>query len=139
MILVYLESPFAGEIAVNLAYARACMADCLARGEAPLASHLLYTQEGILRDDVPGERRLGIEAGFAWAMHAARTVVYVDRGLSSGVLGGIEAAQQAGRTIEFREFATDMVTIMDPHRRPRAITWPHTWMRVRFRDRLGRV
>lgn len=44
-----------------------CMRDCLERGEARIASHLRYAQPGILRDGVPEERRLGIEAGFAWA------------------------------------------------------------------------
>ena len=43
-----------------MAYARACVADCLRRGEAPIASHLLYTQPGVLDDDVPEERAQGI-------------------------------------------------------------------------------
>ena len=55
MELVVLESPFAGNVEMNIHYARACMADCLARGEAPFASHLLYTQPGILDDDIPEE------------------------------------------------------------------------------------
>ena len=42
MVLVLLESPYAGYVERNLAYARACMRDCLLRGEAPFASHLLY-------------------------------------------------------------------------------------------------
>lgn len=51
--LVIVESPYAGDIEANVAYARRCLRDSLARGEAPIASHLLYTQEGVLRDDVP--------------------------------------------------------------------------------------
>jgi hypothetical protein len=69
------------------------------RGEAPTASHLLYTQPGILRDDVPAERKLGIDAGLAWRDAAE---VYVDRGISSGMQYGIEAARAAGRPIEIR-------------------------------------
>lgn len=46
--LVILETPFAGDIKKNIEYARACMKDCFKRGEFPFASHLLYTQEGIL-------------------------------------------------------------------------------------------
>ena len=65
MRLVIVESPYAGDVEENVRYARACLADCLARGEAPFASHLLYTQPGVLDDDVPGERALGIAAGFA--------------------------------------------------------------------------
>ena len=63
---VIVESPYAGDIERNLAYARAGIRDCLKRGEAPIASHLLYTQPGILDDDDGEERQLGIEAGLAW-------------------------------------------------------------------------
>lgn len=63
---VVVESPYAGNVERNLAYARACLHDCLLRGEAPIASHLLYTQPGVLDDDRPEERKLGIEAGLVW-------------------------------------------------------------------------
>lgn len=52
MIKVILESPYAGEIDRNIRYARACVRDSLLRGESPIASHLLYTQSGILDDDI---------------------------------------------------------------------------------------
>lgn len=80
------ESPYAGEVEANVAYARACLRDCLARGEAPIASHLLYTQSGVLGDDVPDERAQGIAAGLAWAERADAAVFYVDRGWSRGML-----------------------------------------------------
>lgn len=103
---VVLESPYAGkdihEIARNTHYARACMRDCLLRGEAPIASHLLYTQEGILDDTVPEERRIGIAAGFAWNELADATVVYTDYGISDGMREGIERAQSKLRIIEYR-------------------------------------
>ena len=38
---VIVESPYAGDIETNVAYARAALRDCLSRGEAPIASHLL--------------------------------------------------------------------------------------------------
>ncbi len=62
---VIIESPFAASngysVEENLAYLRAAMRDCLKRGEAPFASHGLYTQPGVLDDDVgigpcPGTR-----------------------------------------------------------------------------------
>ena len=43
MRFVIVESPYAGDVAANVEYARAAVADCLRRGEAPFASHLLYT------------------------------------------------------------------------------------------------
>jgi hypothetical protein len=46
---VILESPYAGDIDANVAYARACVRDAVMRGDAPIATHLLLTQPGILR------------------------------------------------------------------------------------------
>lgn len=103
MRLVILESPFAGDVEANVAYARACVRDALNRGEAPLASHLLYTQEGITNDDIPEQRTLGIEAGLAWLKHAAASVVYTDRGISPGMRIGIERAKALGVPVEYRQ------------------------------------
>lgn len=103
--LVIIESPFAGtpeEVADNVRYARACMLDCLNRGEAPYASHLLYTQEGVLDDTIPEQRQLGIEAGLAWGQKAEATVVYMDRGVSKGMVQGIIRALEEGRVVEPR-------------------------------------
>lgn len=107
MQLVVLESPYAGvgvaELEINLAYARACMADCLRRGESPYASHLLYTQPGVLDDKDPEQRRLGIEAGFRWREETrCHTVVYCDLGLSTGMIRGILHALRLGLTVEMR-------------------------------------
>lgn len=103
MIRVIVESPFAGDIDKNIAYARECMADCLKRGEAPFASHLLYTQDGILDDTIAEDRRLGIEAGFAWGSVADKVVVYQDLGISKGMQLGIDRATSKGQSIEFRK------------------------------------
>lgn len=84
--LVVIESPYAGDIEKNVRYARAAMADSLARGEAPIASHLLYTQEGILNEGVPAERKRGILAGMAWAARADLVAFYVDHGWSGGMV-----------------------------------------------------
>ena len=102
MRLVIIESPYAGDVETNVRYARAAVADCLRRGEAPIASRLLYTQPGILNDDIPAERALGIEAGLLWGAKAEATVVYTDLGLSGGMLQGIERAQAEGRPVEGR-------------------------------------
>ena len=102
MRLVIIESPYAGDVERNLAYARAAMHDCLMRGEAPLASHALYTQPGVLRDEVPGERELGIAAGLAWGHLAGSTVVYVDLGITAGMEQSMADARMTGRPIERR-------------------------------------
>jgi len=103
MLLVIIESPFAGDVDANIKFARACMKDSLSRGEAPFAMHLLYTQEGILDDDIPEERNWGIEAGMSWGKHAHKTVVYTNLGITRGMEFGIQRAKEEGREIEYRE------------------------------------
>ena len=118
---IILESPFAGASRLpawmpgifhriarkhaehaNVRYARACLRDALARGDAPLASHLLYTQPGVFNDDNPAERQWGIDAGLTWCPTASASVVYTDRGITEGMRSGIAAAQRAGIPIEYR-------------------------------------
>ena len=103
MRLVIIESPYMGNIDNNVAYARACVRDSLSRGEAPIASHLLYTQPGVLRDAVPEERQWGIDAGLAWGAVAEATIVYTDLGISRGMEYGIKHANTAGRPVEYRK------------------------------------
>jgi hypothetical protein len=102
MTLVVIESSYAGDVTTNERYARACLRDSLLRGEYPIASHLLYTQPGVLDDRSPDERALGIRAGLAWGYHADLTAVYVDLGRSGGMEQGILAAKEAGRVIDSR-------------------------------------
>lgn len=100
---VIIESPFAGDVVSNIKYARACMRDSLMRNEAPLASHLLYTQDGILNDEFPNERALGIAAGFCWNKHAEMVAVYQDYGITPGMQQGINFAEQNGIPVEYRK------------------------------------
>lgn len=103
---VILESPFAGDVEANIAYARKCVRDSLSRNEAPIASHLLYTQPGILNDEDPKERQWGINTGLAWKIVAEASVIYTDLGISKGMEFGIEAAKIAGLPIEYRSLKT---------------------------------
>ncbi len=107
MILVIIESPYAGDVETNLRYLRACMADCLSRDEAPFASHGLYTQPGVLDDNDPVQRELGITAGLAWRAVAARTVVYTDLGVTTGMAYGINDACMKLRPIVYRQLGPD--------------------------------
>lgn len=111
---VILESPFAGDVEANVKYARAALHDSLLLGEAPIASHLLYTQEGVLDDTVPEERKLGIEAGLAWRTVADGSVVYVDRGISTGMRYGIAAMRSEGKPVEFRSIGRYTIKEVKP-------------------------
>lgn len=51
-----------GELADNVALARAGCRWAVLHGYAQYVSHRFYTQPGILDEDVPSERRRGIKA-----------------------------------------------------------------------------
>jgi hypothetical protein len=99
---VIIESPYKGNVERNTEYARACMHDSVMRGEAPIASHLLYTQPGILDDKVPEERAMGIAAGLAWRGVCELQVFCVDLGLSDGMAEALVQCADEGRPYELR-------------------------------------
>lgn len=107
MIKVILESPYAGDIERNVKYARMAVRDSLLRGESPIASHLLYTQEGILNDEVPEERQLGIQAGLAWKDVATKHVFYIDYGYSRGMIQAKQYATKNNILVEERRLFKD--------------------------------
>lgn len=124
--LVILESPFAGkgddkgkryvDMRKNITYTRRCVRDSIFRNEAPLASHLLYTQPGILRDDVPEERTMGIEVGLAWLPHAYYSVFYTDRGWSEGMLAALQKSLDLHYGFYIRALdTTPIVPVNLPH------------------------
>lgn len=104
---VVVESRFAGEtpkdLLINKKFTLACMRDCIKRGEAPYASHVIYAHSYIVDDFIAQERALGIYAGFLWGNFASKTVVYTDLGISSGMKEGIIHAHNMNRPIEYRE------------------------------------
>lgn len=107
---VYVESPFAGrgvtlsfgraqDAGKNIDYARALCRFLALRGDAPFASHLVATQ--YLDDNVPEERKIGIETCLTWGVCAQATIVGVDRGITPGMLQGLERARAEGRPVEW--------------------------------------
>ena len=101
---VVIESPFAPNpgrsIEDNMNYARDCLRHSIARGEAPFASHLLYTQ--VLNDRDEAERERGIALNLRYIDIAALLAVYVDFGISSGMRRAINHAKALRLPIEFR-------------------------------------
>lgn len=127
MRIVVIESPFAGDVARNLRYLRACIRDSLLRGEAPVASHALYTQPGVLDDGVPEDRTHGMQAGFEFKNVADCTVVYTDLGISPGMQAGIDASTAKGYRYEYRKLADDWEQIAIEHEKTFKTRWPeHT-------------
>ncbi len=102
-----IESPYASrngrELLNNINYARACMKDSFERGEIPFASHLLYTQPGILDDSIKEERNKGIEVGFYLTDKIANVIaVYTDLGITEGMKKGIINWNEKGKNLEYR-------------------------------------
>ena len=101
---VIIESPYSGytkiDVNINIDYARRCLWDSLLRGEAPFASHLLYTQ--VLDDQSPIQRELGMDRSLQWYKNADLVAVYIDFGISSGMKRGVEHAESIGIPIEER-------------------------------------
>lgn len=99
---VVIESRYAGDTQLHRAYGCAVLRDCLLRGEAPFASHMLYTQPGVLDDANPADRKLGMTAGLCWTDVADVVVVYTDHGISDGMRSGIRRAMDGGVRVEYR-------------------------------------
>lgn len=108
---VVIESPLSGDFAKNIRYARLCALDCVRRGEAPYASHLLLTQ--FLNDATPEERKAGMEVGFEWAKAGEVVAVYQDLGISAGMYMGIENAVFRGQKLEYRNLPQDLMGKID--------------------------
>lgn len=129
MRIVVIESPFkpsAADIAKyegcysaaellrqNLIYARLAVLNALKRGEAPLASHLLYTQVWSERDDL---RDAGIKAGIELHHRADTVALYVDLGTSSGM----KLAGDNARLVN-TELATRLILDVTDGRDPRDV------------------
>ena len=106
---VFLESPYSGNIAENIKYAIECTRDSLHRGEAPFASHLLYTLHPVHlfvadggRHTVAVGREGAIAASQSWRHVADVTVFYVDLGWSSGMSAALQYCKERGLPWEER-------------------------------------
>jgi hypothetical protein len=100
--LVMVESPYRGlTVAEAEGYAEAACWDCMKRGEAPFASHLLYTR--FLDDRDPRQRELGMIFGRAWIKIADLMVVYEDYGISEGMKIAMELAEKLQIDVQIRK------------------------------------
>jgi hypothetical protein len=114
---VIMESPYAGDIERNERYARAALRHCILMREAPFASHLLYTQPGVLRDTIHEERELGMGLGWHVMRRADFVAVYADLGFSSGMIRGVQAAMKAGLKAKMRFLGGEWAGLTPPNNR----------------------
>jgi len=100
MKLVSIQSPYKGNTEQNIAYARRALHNSILRGEAPFASHLLYTQ--VLRDDDPDERERALKCDHAFLVKCGLVAVYCDLGITEGMELAISKASELNILIEIR-------------------------------------
>lgn len=81
----------------DLRFLKFCIADCLARYEAPFVLER-YAQALVTKRDVPKALQAAIEI----ASRADATIVYTNFGITPAMNNGIRAAEEAGRPIEYR-------------------------------------
>lgn len=108
------ESPLKGtdgNYARNVRYSRLACLDCIRRGEAPFAGHLIMTQ--FLDDTVPEQRSAGIAAHLAWAAAGDAVAIYQDLGISPGIQMGIDKAIERGQPVEYRNLPADLMAMLD--------------------------
>lgn len=91
--LIYIASPFAGEIEANIAFAKKACRYAIRQGHTPIAVHLLYPQ--MLDDSDPAERETGLRLGHRVLEVCDELWCCGDR-ISSGMAREIEEAQKLG-------------------------------------------
>jgi len=101
MIPVIIESPYQGDVSKNVKYLQECIKHSISLGEAPFASHQMYTQA--LNDSSPRERCIGMEAGYTWMRYAYMVAFYVDYGMSGGMHKALDMAVALDAKIDFRK------------------------------------
>ena len=93
MKLIYVASPYAGDIKKNIDFAKRACRHVMSEGHAFFAPHLLYPQ--LLDDANPRERQAGLDMGLAILPRCDELWCYGDR-ISLGMHFEIEEASRLG-------------------------------------------
>ena len=96
---IFVCSPYAGDVAGNVARARRYTQQVIAQGHAPFAPHLLYPQ--CLDDDDPQQREAGIACGLAF-LRVCDEVWVFGSNITAGMRVEIECARQSGIPVIYR-------------------------------------
>lgn len=96
--IVYICSPYSGDVVGNVAAARRYCRFAVDKGFIPIAPHLLYPQ--FLNDDDPSERELGLFFGNALMSKCAEVWVFGSR-ISSGMEAEIKRAKWKGYHLRY--------------------------------------
>ena len=105
--IVYICSPYAGDVEGNTAAARRYSRFAVEAGYIPIAPHLLFPQ--FLDDNKPKERELGLFFGNAILSKCAEMWVFGDR-ISEGMEAEIKRATWKGHRIRYFRETCEEVT-----------------------------
>jgi len=122
MKLIYVASPYAGDIERNTAFAREACQFVKNEGHAFFAPHLLYPQ--VLHEDDPADRQLGLAMGKKMLAKCDELWAFGDF-ISPGMAGEVELAEQRGIPVRY-------ITVqeMEKTERPFAERHPFCSMRI---------
>lgn len=95
--LVYIASPYAGDIERNVAFAKAACRYAAAQGCTPVAVHLIYPQ--FLDDQVPEEREAGLKMGMR-VLAACDEIWLCGERMSAGMKAEEAEAKRLGLPIQ---------------------------------------
>jgi len=93
MKLIYVASPYAGDIEKNIELAKRACRHVMNEGHAFFTPHLLYPQ--VLNDENPAERQVGLSMGLAVLPHCDELWCFGSR-ISQGMQLEIEEADRQG-------------------------------------------
>ena len=106
--LIYICSPYRGEVERNLQYARELTRIALDNDFVPITPHLYITQA--VNDEVPEEREKGMAAGKELLKHCKYILIGSKYGLSEGMLEEIRLALEHG-TIELAPTKAGLIEV----------------------------
>lgn len=104
MKLVYICSPYAGDVESNVRFARAACLYAANQGCTPVAVHLLFTQ--ILDDSISAQRETGIRMGLRVLASCDELWICGSR-ISHGMSCELAEAERLG--IPVRSFSTEQI------------------------------
>lgn len=97
--LLYVCSPYRGEVKRNKEYAKELTRKAIDNGFIPVTVHLYLTEA--LDDNKPDERQKGMEAGKMILDNCKYILVGSRYGISEGMKSEIEQAERSGKIILF--------------------------------------
>lgn len=106
--IVYICSPYAGDIEKNVERARLYSRFAVESGCIPLTVHLLYPQ--FMNDDDPTERELALRFGNILMSKCTEVWVFAGHGVSNGMASEIAYAKRKGYLLRYFDAECQEVT-----------------------------